>query len=898
MTADVDEVDPVDPVVVADRLARFAFDQLEALVERHLPAFRVPGTFAGHAVGPDVRADLAFTLGLLWEHGNRAVAGMAIEDALVATLAPIDGAANHTFSSYRVAETLARFGPFASNPLLDGLGPAMRENLAAACDSSSWIELLDGGSLPRNYAAVLGRCELARYRLGLLDDDRAARALAARTGLLLTEHGGFLDDSRSNIGRYDIYTADIYLFTEPMAPLLGPIWRDGALRALELVEQVVTTDGTAVPWGRSTGALAACLTAELAGLALHERLSDRAGRWPALAAVALHHLPGWFANGLITAHQHRATYRYRGPARRLQMTLDCLGKLVASSLALRRAAVEVPAAAEPTFPHRDELIVFDDRGAGAWTYRSRDLAFVLAMVGGTVSDYLPAPHNPGLFEVPVDSPIPVGVPLVSWRGRRHTVGHRPARVDHSSGRLDLHHVDFPETGQLEVTADAEALAGTRTATYRVEGQTLHVVEELHFEEMPDAISLLVAETEGRPLQVRFDCPSAHTATVIDTSGMQEWRSFWAELPRVHQLDVEPALDVRWSWSVAPKLRVLMSVSDHHYQRSLYDPLADRVVERGVPWSRLDRPAALAATLAQWDQFHLHWPEWLMGEDLDRHRQFIAALADAGVRVIWTQHNLAPHAVGDLDTMADIYQAWAAASDGVIHHSRWGREQVETRYRFKATAEHRVIPHGHFGNLGVDAGDGAGGSRAEGSRAEIEAELGLTPGKLRLGVVGAPRAQKRVGLVMEAFLAAGRDDLELLVTSLGPDEVAPDHPGIIGLPYEMVSRAEYDRRLRCLDAVILPFDVTGMLTTGTVGDVVGAGLPAIASAWPFLTEVLGDAAITYGSTAEELTHCLRTLDRDQLDRAAAASVALQEPYDWNHLAEDTLRLLEAVGTNRL
>ncbi|MSO38256.1 MAG: hypothetical protein EXQ69_08410 [Acidimicrobiia bacterium] len=55
--------------------------------------------------------------------------------------------------------------------MLEGLTTQQPNEVALACDSSEWIELLDAGVLPRNYAGVLARCEFARHKLGLLDDE-------------------------------------------------------------------------------------------------------------------------------------------------------------------------------------------------------------------------------------------------------------------------------------------------------------------------------------------------------------------------------------------------------------------------------------------------------------------------------------------------------------------------------------------------------------------------------------------------------------------------------------------------------------------------------------------------------------------------------------------------------
>ena len=304
------------------------------------------------------------------------------------------------------------------------------------------------------------------------------------------------------------------------------------------------------------------------------------------------------------------------------------------------------------------------------------------------------------------------MPVIFSGGNRYTAGQLPAEVDKGEGGLRLGYDDLVRSGQFEVDADTTPLAGRRDVTYRVEGRTLHVEEVLHLDEVPDAVALAVAETTDRPLVVRFRCDTPHAVTSIDTSGIKEHRSFWAELPVVHQVDLDPAADLRFSYDVTPKLRVLTNARRHHYHRSLYDPLADRVVEGQL---NLNRDKAFG----RWDLFHLHWPEWLFGTDLDAHRRFLALLEASGLRIVWTQHNLVPHDRDPAHVAA--YELWAAAADGVIHHSEWGMGQVRERYRFRSDAIHRVIPHGHFGNLhrsDVRSAD----------RAEVEAELGLTPGK--------------------------------------------------------------------------------------------------------------------------------------------------------------------------
>ena len=85
----------------------------------------------------------------------------------------------------------------------------------------------------------------------------------------------------------------------------------------------------------------------------------------------------------------------------------------------------------------------------------------------------------------------------------------------------------------------------------------------------------------------------------------------------------------------------------------------------------------------------------------------------------------------------------------------------------------------------------------------------------------------------------------------------------------------------------------MLTTGLVGDVVGAGLAAIVSRWPYLRESLGEAGIEYAGAAD-LVELLETLSTDTLARAAAASVARRDAVDWRCLAPRLLDAILAVG----
>jgi hypothetical protein len=873
---------------LAARLTAFVVDHVEAFVGRHAPAFDLPSSFAGYPVGADVRADLAFTLGLLQDCGIDRVADVEVEPAVATVLRPIDGSVTHTFSSYRVAETLRRFGPFDDNTLLSDFDGEQRANLAMACDSTSWIGMLDEG-LPANYAAVLARCEVARRALRLPVDETALGGLLERTSRLIrSDDAGFIDDSEDGNGaRYDIYSADVYLFTEPFASELDPFWADGARNVAATVRAVASRNGAAVTWGRSLGVLAVCHTIELAALAVEHELTDEGDVWLALSANAADELADWTDGTLVTAHRRRSQDRYRGPDRWLQLTFDCLGKIAWAAGHLHRLALRDTGDSSETgkatdadpFVPRDQLIRFsNDRPAGVWTYRSAATAFVVPFVGPAWADYLPAPRNPGLYEVPVDAPLPMAVPIVTSGAERFVAAGVPIALEHVPAGVDATWDAFPP---LTPRGDTPPIPAHRTSRFRVDGHVLRVHETLEFDGAPDAIGLQVTETRHRPLRIDVESDTAHRIDVVDTDGLAIYRSFWSELPRVHQVDFTPDSRVEFTWSLRPLVRIATADPSHHYHRSLWDPLAADAVETGFGGHLLDRPNVARERLSQVDAFHLHWPEWFV-DTPEQADVFIRLLDETDTLLVWTQHNLRPHR--DVERYDELYQRFASAARLVVHHSEWGRDAIMARYRFGDDADHIVLPHGHFGAM-TDISDA--------DRRAVEREFGLNPVAIRLAIVGAPRREKQTSRFMQAFAATTRQDMQLVVLSLD-DEPVPDDPRIVALPYEFVSRELYNRRLAMADAIVLPFDPDGeMLTTGIVGDVVGLGLPAIVSSWPYLTETLGAAGLAYASD-DELVALLESLSSQDLDRAAEASVRLQDDLSWDRIAAEFFTALVDAG----
>ena len=865
---------------LADRLVTATAEKMAEFEQSVAPGLELPRLYAGHAVLDDTTADLMYVLGLLIECGVDKVAGCDLRSRIPPLIASLDPDAVEGFYSYRVGETVLRLGG------LDALPAELHDTVLDAVRSKEIIARLnDTDAIPPNFAVVASRCLRALARLRGGEEPQELPDLLDRVRSMFTSPTGWLNDGMRSWVHYDIYTPDMYLFAEPLVDELGPGWPSGLSKVLVDLDEVAQPGG-AIVWGRSIGALGMAITIELAAIAAGRDLNAPQDRWLARADATLDDLLEWFPNGVIAAHQNRATMSYRGPARRLQMTLDIYGKLLLSALELRRRPEVVSALPGDAFLPAERFIRFDDsEQATVWSYRSKALSFALPTVFGFSADYAPSPRGPGLFEQPT-SGHPVMLPVITPPGRDDRTGTSdaplipaglPTSVEHAPGSVTIIHDGWAPAGSAEPT-----VGGRRSATYRVEGRSLVVSEQLQFDgpdNLPGPLTLTVAESAGRPLDVEMD---AARFQIIDTEGIAEWRSFWGELPRVYQAELEPAATMDFTWKITPRLRVASTIHGHPYDRSLYDPLASRVVATGIGFP----DDKLVQKLRDIDVLHMAWPEWWSGVEPHRTAEVLEQVQATGAAIVWTQHNLLPHFFKSEEAEAS-YQLWAEAADAVIHHSEGGRQVALAAYDYGTHTQHHVIPHGHWG-LEYE-------TVAHSTREDVELAEGWAPCGLRVAVIGTPRVEKDLQLVVDAVAACARDDIQLVIR-VDLSVAVPDDPRIIA-EFGHLDFNQYLRRMKAYDAVILPFAPTGMLTTGTAFDCLGAGVPAITSNWDFFNETFAGADIRYGETVEDLTRCLDDLTPEALDRSRQALIDRRAAFDWEPIADQTLAVLEAAALSK-
>ena len=696
------------------------------------------------------------------------------------------------FYSYRIAETVLRLGGPAA------LSPERSRTALAAARSPRLLRsvLRPERRLRTNFLVVAARCLWALAGLEGRQPPELPELLRRVADLFAASATGWINDGLDPWMQYDIYSPDMYLLAEPFAERLGPGWSAGFARVIDDLEVLAQPPG-AVVWGRSVGALSLAMTIEVGAVCAQHSLGRSPGPWLARAWEALGQLDSWFADGVITAHQGRASDPYRGSHRRLQMTLDVYGKLLIAARSLRLCPAQVaPCDPSAAWPMADTLVAFDDCArSAAWAYRSRSLSFVLPIMHGYSPDYLPSPRWPGVFEQPTAGP-PVMIPAVVSRAAADGQATLVPLVPAGAGRI-VGHEDNALTlefdGWAPVGADAgdpRTRQGGRLASYRVRGRTLEVHERLNVEGACGSVVLLVGDSPDQP--VRLSAEPEGASLDINTAGMAEWHSHWGASSRVQQVEFGCDGMLEFTWRVTRGLRIASSDASHQYSRALYGPMTGQaaVIPAGDP------DAGLTGRLRETDVFHLAWPERWSGVDPAVTARVIDQVRAADVRIAWTQHNLVPHRRNDEEGFA-TYALWAKAANLVIHHSEYGRKAALATHFYGPHTKHVVIPHGAWS-------DHYSACRAVG-RSEVELEEGWPPAWLRLAVIGQPRREKDVQAVLDAIHASSRDDVQL-VARVPPGVTAAD-PRVI-LEYGHLSDRRFRRRMMAFERGRLAFHHRG------------------------------------------------------------------------------------------
>jgi glycosyltransferase involved in cell wall biosynthesis len=351
----------------------------------------------------------------------------------------------------------------------------------------------------------------------------------------------------------------------------------------------------------------------------------------------------------------------------------------------------------------------------------------------------------------------------------------------------------------------------------------------------------------------------------------------------------------------PRAILLPSYQWNPYQRLL----AEYVTEAGFESEAVHEWPKRAPILGTWlrqgrpQVLHVHWIQEFLGGSKGTPtkrnvRWFdwqLRALKRAGVRLVWTVHNLKGHAAKGEDAN-DIaaHKIMIEHADAIILHCDYAREALIELYQPSAGARARmhVLLHGSYvRQYDVDL-----------EQAAARRALGLTDVGTVFAFVGSIRGYKNVGELLDAFMR---------VEDLSPD----DRLFIAGRPYppkfgrKLEKLASQDKRivleldrlpedqltrvLRAADAVVLPF--RDILTSGSAILALSHGRPVIAPAMGCLPGTLpADATFLYDPDADgALADAMRAAKAADLAAMGERARAYADTIDWAPIAAQTAAL---------
>jgi glycosyltransferase involved in cell wall biosynthesis len=261
----------------------------------------------------------------------------------------------------------------------------------------------------------------------------------------------------------------------------------------------------------------------------------------------------------------------------------------------------------------------------------------------------------------------------------------------------------------------------------------------------------------------------------------------------------------------------------------------------------------------------------------------------GMRLVWTAHNVLPQSPVFADDLR-ARRRLVAASDLVIAHSAATLEQLAALgIRPRRSA---VIPHGPFTD------------NAESSRPHPPGHPGSPRQFLFFGKV-AP--YKGIDALLEAFATlppelgahltvAGECGDPALAAEL--TRLAGQSPGRVTLRLAWCSAEDASRLLRLADVMVLPY--RRITTSGSALLALGHGLPLVAPDLPGLAGLPDDAVVRYDGTTRGLRGALADMsvaDSTVLAKMSSAARAYCAALNWSEIADKTLAEIAGGDENR-
>lgn len=296
-------------------------------------------------------------------------------------------------------------------------------------------------------------------------------------------------------------------------------------------------------------------------------------------------------------------------------------------------------------------------------------------------------------------------------------------------------------------------------------------------------------------------------------------------------------------------------------------------------SDLDVPVAL----------HLHWTAWVLDgatdpaaadRRIDGATEWLAGLGRAGMRLIWTVHNVLPHDVEFVEAQVRL-QRWLAANADVVHVL--SRNTPEVMKDIVTFPPEKLVHVAHPNYRGAYA--------EHLTREQARWMLGLDPDEVVYVLPGAIKAYKGLDRLIPAIQGLDSTPPRRLLVAGKPDAHPESvrfvadcrrHAQVI-IDGRRIPDGEMQVYLRAADLALLPYRRT--LNSGAAMLALSFGLPVVAPAVGALAETLSAecAELFDPAGAGAFEAALRRADRLLTPRARRAASVLAQRYDADTLS---------------
>jgi glycosyltransferase involved in cell wall biosynthesis len=304
-----------------------------------------------------------------------------------------------------------------------------------------------------------------------------------------------------------------------------------------------------------------------------------------------------------------------------------------------------------------------------------------------------------------------------------------------------------------------------------------------------------------------------------------------------------------------------------------------------------------------DILHLHWTHTMIKSrnGLERIikgiRLFgeIILLKVAGVKIIWTVHNISDHDLEPNRIENLIHRYFAKLCDAIIVHCESAVQAIKISYKQIGSSRTKicVIPHGNYMKS----------YNNEISREKARKSLGLKDDELVFGFFGNIRTYKGVFNLVEAFKDLKEQRTRLLL--VGKPDTADIEEKLknysktdkrILLKLGFVPDNQIQIYMKCMDVVVLPFKK--VLTSGSAFLAISYGKPVVAPDSGCLREMFGDNGnlLYEPEDSNSLIHAMKKCLKADLKKIGKHNLKLAIKADWKLSAKKTADVYSFVLLN--